>query len=980
MGRRVYLDLSPAPDPGKLATEGVPLNSREVPRSLGGFVLGPRLGEGGMGAVYRATHPSQPGRAFALKLLHETRPAPEVLARFHREMEALARASHHPNVVRVVAGSTEGERPYFVMELVEGRSLAKLARGDGLDERKAVELVRQVADAVVHIHAHGIVHRDLKPENVVVDEGGTYAKVVDFGIARVLDATRLTQSGTSLGTVTYAAPEQLDGASHEARETSDVYALGGVLFYALTGRPPFEGATMQELLVKALVEPASTPSDVRSSVHPDLDAICLRALEKAPARRYPTAVAFRDDLDRFLRAEAVSAQGRGWRRSLGRRLRRHRLAVLAGAAVALAAVVAVVVRSLPSGSPAQERTSPPPSNSPATRGALVRTIETELAPRAGGLDRRELDRLSAAALAEPGAVNLVGELGAERLATGDALLELGSPLEPEAWKRAETLARKRLALDKNDPAAHAFAAYVALARSGAPTRPLAPGGLGPLPSADVRAHLATAASGLTGEPRARAAWLLADLLSSAGSSAAHDADAAVETARRLAPESPEGRALVRIRELPRDASGFAALLRELESAPSVAAACALSRFFALLDAPQVAEHPELALASGPALEDAVARALADDGERLQAFAPRTADAGRASDAEQSALTRASENLIEGRDTDQARATLLEALRRWPRSHHALWSSGRPEFSGLSTLVHMILGFRSTCMLHSILWDIGSKIERSASRAAPDYAVPGREGGFPADVWETSATGLAAALEFDRRLDESVRADLYLDTARHAPAGPLTDEEIALASSAAKGLRRMEELESATDLPGSERAQLAFRALLELEDFTRLGGPHSLPLRARLRLLVLPRSLGPALARLDLERVRALAAAPIAPRDEDPSEFEWNEIVLCSAALATRLPAGRTPALEDELYLLGVRWAHEVAVKTYPRHGREAERILTDRVQNLMFKSYLRPLFHEGGLTEERVRRDFEWSAEDRDRAARPYVFRPPGSR
>src|SRR4051794_27586381 len=162
------------------------------PRGIGGYVLEEKLGEGGMGAVFRARHPSFPGVAFAVKVLAVGSTVDATRwARFEREMQLLAALRPHPNLVKIHGGKLEGSRPYYVMELVDGPSLSDLVRRGPLEPRRAVKIIRDVADAVAHIHAQGIIHRDLKPANILLGAGDC-PRVCDFGLARTADSNRLT--------------------------------------------------------------------------------------------------------------------------------------------------------------------------------------------------------------------------------------------------------------------------------------------------------------------------------------------------------------------------------------------------------------------------------------------------------------------------------------------------------------------------------------------------------------------------------------------------------------------------------------------------------------------------------------------------------------------------------------------------------------------------------------------------------------------
>jgi serine/threonine-protein kinase len=335
--------------PGTVEHSPTPLSSpagapetQALPARVGCYQLLQEIGHGGMGIVYRARHTAL-NRTVALKLISGgTYIHPEVLARFRIEGEAIARLKH-PNVVEVYDSNIHDGRPYLAMELVEGQTLAKrLARGP-LGEREAAELVSQLASAVETAHERRILHRDLKPSNVLLTFHGV-PKLADFGLAKLLDVEDgQTQSDAVLGTASYMAPEQAEGRSKDIGPHSDVYALGAILYEALAGRPPFRGETRLETLEAVRLKEPLPPSTLRRGVSPDLEAVCLKCLQKAPRARYASAEGLAQDLERWLRGEPTVARPRGW---LGRswgKVRRHpvlcslaaSLLVLASASVAV---------------------------------------------------------------------------------------------------------------------------------------------------------------------------------------------------------------------------------------------------------------------------------------------------------------------------------------------------------------------------------------------------------------------------------------------------------------------------------------------------------------------------------------------------------------------------------------------------------------------------------------------------------------------
>jgi hypothetical protein len=264
------------------------------------------LGRGGMGVIYRATE-LRLGRPVALKLIAtEQASDPDVRERFEREARMTA-SIEHPNVVPVYAAGEEDGHLYLVMRFVPGTDLHHLLRTDGrLAPTRAASVVAQVADALDAAHAAGLVHRDVKPANILIN--GDHAYLSDFGITRVQTSeTRITDSGNWIGTVDFMAPEHLRGEPTDAR--ADVYALGCVLFTALTGTPPFRRGTVPVTITAHLHDPPPRPSETEG-VPAAFDVVIARALAKAPADRYPSA----GDLGRAARAAAVgerSAAARG---------------------------------------------------------------------------------------------------------------------------------------------------------------------------------------------------------------------------------------------------------------------------------------------------------------------------------------------------------------------------------------------------------------------------------------------------------------------------------------------------------------------------------------------------------------------------------------------------------------------------------------------------------------------------------------------
>jgi tRNA A-37 threonylcarbamoyl transferase component Bud32 len=253
---------------------------------LSDYELLEELARGGMGVVYKARQLSL-NRVVALKMILHGVDDGE--SRFQREAEAAA-ALDHPNIVSVYATGQHDGRPFLAMAYVEGSNLGEVVRRGGVPTpQEALALFRPVVEAVAFAHQHGIIHRDLKPENVLIDRQGR-PRVTDFGLAkRIGGGASLTVSGQVLGTPTYMAPEQALGRTEEIGPPTDVYSLGGILYFLLTGRPPFQGRTVTDVLVKVAQSSPTPPREVNPDAPAELEAVCMRCLEKEPGDRYATA-------------------------------------------------------------------------------------------------------------------------------------------------------------------------------------------------------------------------------------------------------------------------------------------------------------------------------------------------------------------------------------------------------------------------------------------------------------------------------------------------------------------------------------------------------------------------------------------------------------------------------------------------------------------------------------------------------------------
>jgi serine/threonine protein kinase len=333
-------------------------------RNPPGYEIFSELGHGGMGVVYKARQISL-NRVVALKMIR-AHAGPEMLARFHLEAETLA-SLQHPNIVQICDfGEFEG-CPFMAMEFVEGGSLAEFLRSKSQSPRFAAELISTVAQAMHAAHLRGIIHRDLKPANILLqrEESSVRAqgieppglshlspsslgssslipKITDFGLAkRLAEEAGRTTTGAIIGTPCYMAPEQARGRVRDIGPAADVYALGAVLYEMLTGSPPFSGETAIETLKRVEREEPVPPSRLCRKLPRDLETICLKCLEKEPAKRYAAAAELAEDLRRFLDGAPIAARPAGfaeraWKWSKRRPALAGLIAVGTAAAVTLA--------------------------------------------------------------------------------------------------------------------------------------------------------------------------------------------------------------------------------------------------------------------------------------------------------------------------------------------------------------------------------------------------------------------------------------------------------------------------------------------------------------------------------------------------------------------------------------------------------------------------------------------------------------------
>ena len=282
-------------------------DTRELPRRIGNYELQEVLGQGGMGVVYRAVQYAgdTPIREVALKLIRidqwfgvEDKRNGQLLARF-REETRFASQLEHPNIIRVYdIGQMDG-LDYFSMQIINGTDLALFVQKQSPSFNRIAEMLIPIARAIAFAHAKGIVHRDLKPSNILIDQRGK-PYIADFGLAKsTFGNSDLTQTGQILGTPGYMAPEQASGEHNEVGPSADIYGLGGLLYYCLTGQAPFVAANVLDALVKVLESDPIPPRTLNVQIPRSLEQVCMRCLEKKAEDRYETALEVAEDLERF---------------------------------------------------------------------------------------------------------------------------------------------------------------------------------------------------------------------------------------------------------------------------------------------------------------------------------------------------------------------------------------------------------------------------------------------------------------------------------------------------------------------------------------------------------------------------------------------------------------------------------------------------------------------------------------------------------
>jgi WD40 repeat protein/tRNA A-37 threonylcarbamoyl transferase component Bud32 len=304
------------------SSQGSSLSPGVLVRYVGDYEILEELGSGGMGVVYKARQ-AKLKKIVALKMIKMGQLASEhEVRRFQAEARAAANLDH-PGIVTVHEVGVHQNHHFYAMDYVAGDSLSKLHRDEPVAARRAAELVKQLAEAMHYAHGQGIVHRDLKPANVLLTTTGV-PRITDFGLAKRLwsddesAGVTMTETGQVLGTAGYMSPEQAAGKTRLVGPSADIYALGAILYALLTGRAPFVGESQAATILQVIHNEPVSPRVLNPSISSDLETICLKCLEKEPAKRYGTAQLLADDLGRFLEgrpvlARPISLPARAWR-------------------------------------------------------------------------------------------------------------------------------------------------------------------------------------------------------------------------------------------------------------------------------------------------------------------------------------------------------------------------------------------------------------------------------------------------------------------------------------------------------------------------------------------------------------------------------------------------------------------------------------------------------------------------------------------
>lgn len=355
------------PDATQASIEDSPKKKKKLPPpSIPQYDIIEEIGQGGMGVVYKAKH-LKLKRLVALKMVRGSQIDDDSLARFHTEAESVAKIQH-PNVVQIFEVGEHKGQPYLALEYVEGETLTTYAQKAKPGPQEAAEIVLVLSRAMACAHELDVVHRDLKPSNILIRTAtssassrsgddrsarsinitalqvstGVAPKITDFGLAKQLDHDGdLTQTGTVLGTPNYMSPEQAQGVP--AKAPADIYALGAILYFLLTLRPPFRGKTFVDTVMKVRSDQPKAPRQHDPSVPADLEAIALKCLEKEEEDRYETASDLADDLQRYLDGDPVQAASLGIVYRVRKYYLRRKKTLISTAATAVIVALGVLV-------------------------------------------------------------------------------------------------------------------------------------------------------------------------------------------------------------------------------------------------------------------------------------------------------------------------------------------------------------------------------------------------------------------------------------------------------------------------------------------------------------------------------------------------------------------------------------------------------------------------------------------------------------
>ena len=287
-----------------LSSSPFPSTQAAIPQTFAGYKVHEIIGRGGFGLVYRA-YDEELEREIALKVPTSAEFTHQDKQRFLREAKATARL-RHPSIVPVYNAGEIDDIPFIASAFISGQTLYQTMAEESLSEKEAVRIVLKLAEALHYAHQHGIIHRDVKPQNVMIDNKDQ-PQLMDFGLARLSDsAEKLTQDGAVMGTPAYMSPEQAGGMA-ELTEASDQYSLGVVLYELLTGKLPFTG-TPELVIYNILNKDPASPREIKKSIPPDLETICLKAMAKASNRRYDSCAEFAADLNRWSNGDPIHAR------------------------------------------------------------------------------------------------------------------------------------------------------------------------------------------------------------------------------------------------------------------------------------------------------------------------------------------------------------------------------------------------------------------------------------------------------------------------------------------------------------------------------------------------------------------------------------------------------------------------------------------------------------------------------------------------